>query len=131
MATVNISERFGDVLDGLGGGDDYRCRFGPLAPPNETRWDVADAEAAGLVVRATYDATSGTVACVSPPQQAGTVALQLALNAFHYRKVVDFDFYNVPIVSSLARVGPCRWRRAAPRDGQRPRRRPLPSVLAR
>ena len=100
--TVNISERFGDVLDGLGGGDDYRCRFGPLAPPNETRWDVADAEAAGLVVRATYDATSGTVACVSPPQQAGTVALQLALNAFHYRKVVDFDFYDVPIVSSLS-----------------------------
>ena len=107
--TVNISERF-DVLDGLGGGDGYRCRFGPLAPPNETRWDVA--EAGGGARGARHLRRHFGHVAFSPPQQAGTIALQLALNAFHYRKVVDFDFYDVPIVSSLARVG-ARRRRAA------------------
>lgn len=92
---------------GLGGGDDYRCRFGPLPEGgNETRATVLADEVGGLIVRATYTGndTLGTVACTSPPAGAGAgvVQLQVAPNAQHFTPVIAFTYYADVTLSGVS-----------------------------
>ena len=90
---------------GMSGGDDYRCRFGPLPVGNETRASVAASEADGAVVAATWSVDgSDAVECTSPAAAygAGTVKLQVSPNAQHFTPVLDFVYYDGVVLSEVS-----------------------------
>ena len=88
----------------LEGGDDYRCRFGGAPAGGETRATAAAAEAAGAVVRASYDAVAGTLACVSPPAVAGEgeALLEVSLNAQHFHAAYGFLYYGGVVLGAVS-----------------------------
>jgi hypothetical protein len=71
---------------GLGGGADYRCRFG------------------SMVTHASYDMDAGVMRCISTHQEdEGAYELEVSLNAQDYiGSPMSFTYYDLPVVSMIS-----------------------------